>query len=141
MTDAYKSGPYRSVPAAYEPCAVDVTMPYSAYYGSPTESEIGFLKEDDYSSMLRIPNMNLFDKPPYTGTPLSQQTTAYGGDSAFIDLPLNPADPLFTNSPSPTVDEPRTPDSPTGGWATEVAMAGGGGPETFFDVGHSEFPV
>jgi hypothetical protein len=144
MTDTYRSEPYRSVPATYESFPANIPMPqYSPYYGSPIESEVEFMNDEDYGSMLRTSNMDLCNSRSYTGRPLSQQAAACSGDSAFIHLPVNTADPLFINSPSPTADEPRTPDSPTGGWANEAAMAGGGdaNQEFFFDVGYSEFPV
>jgi hypothetical protein len=42
------------------------------------------------------------------------------GYDAYIQLPSDPAEPLFTNSPSPSASEPRTPDSDVPGWHDNV---------------------
>jgi hypothetical protein len=141
---SYRSEPYRSIPARYESFAADDFVPptsfvpnTASYYNSPAESELEFSRE--FGSTLGASNISIYNNRSYCGTPLSHQSTTFG-DSAFIELPLNTADPLFTNSPSPTADEPRTPDSQNAGWANDVAMAEDGS-EFIFDVGYSEFPV
>ncbi|KAF2675866.1 hypothetical protein K458DRAFT_410912 [Lentithecium fluviatile CBS 122367] len=136
--DAYRSDPYpmsRSVPDI--PMPLSAYSPHSPYFGSGSDTDLDYVPED-FGNPLGGSNMELFNRS-YTGTPLSQQSTAVG-DSAYIELPMNPADPLFTNSPSPSADEPRTPEEQgQGGWGDEVALAGGS--QFVFDVAYGEYAV
>jgi hypothetical protein len=147
--DTYRHEPYRSVPT-YSAYTLDAPVPpYSPYFDSPTQSDHSFLDSpSDFSNSMSMPGMDLFNHDinnrSYSGTPFSSsQASMASGDSAYVDLPQNPMEPLFTNSPTPssTLDEPRTPDSQVNlGWGDEAALAGRG--DGFvYDMGTGGFPV
>jgi hypothetical protein len=71
---------------------------------------------------------------------ISQQTATYGsstpmtqpvGDAAYV-LDHNPGEPLFTGSPTPSVDDPLTPNDRRGGWGEDVSM----GVDMYDNLGH-----
>ena len=144
-SDPYRSEPYRSVPASYDAFSTDMPpMPsYAPYYVPSTEPTLEEYPKDNFSSTpIRTPNIDLLNQTSYVGSPpLSDQTVGYGeSSSAYNELSMLPTEPLFTNSPSPPADEPRTPDSPSAGWPNEVALRGTGS-DYIFDMGFSDFPV
>ncbi|KAI4660171.1 uncharacterized protein J4E79_005976 [Alternaria viburni] len=148
---------YRSVPAdAYPP------SPYygsDVDFGYPSSSSS---RTDDFT--LNNPNANvlgphhhahldLFSPPTrsYPGSPMSQhhhdlsrtisahslsQPLPHGlpiGDTAYV-LEQSPEGGLFSNSPSPSADEPRTPVD-QGGWREDVGMGMGMAGCVFEDAG------
>lgn len=138
----YRSEPHittisRSVPFSYDTgFLTDDTYPASPYYASPaSEFELDY-SPDEYSASFITPNMDLFDTRSYNSSPLSQMSSS--GDSAYIHLPLDPSEPLFTNSPSPPADEPRTPESPG---HSEEDIYVNSGTSFVFDTAYSEYPV
>jgi hypothetical protein len=99
----YRSEPHiaRSVPAAFDPPytpAHDQAYPPGPYYGN----EVEYAYNPDHS---KHNGLGFF----------SSAQPFMGGDSAYI-LIQGPSEPLFTNSPTPSADEPRTPMSGSGGW-------------------------
>ncbi|KAJ4299904.1 hypothetical protein N0V90_005151 [Kalmusia sp. IMI 367209] len=122
MNEGYRSEPYqsRSIPtpssfdAIYTPELPMQTTQYppSPYY-SPSGSEVDHLDYaiDSYnSSPLQVPQT-------FHGLPISQQEMVAAYGDGYIHLPIDPAEPLFTNSPSPSTSEPRTPDSGDSSWS------------------------
>lgn len=142
MNEPYRSEPHnfsRSVPSAFDTTYnTDTPMPYppSPYYSSVgSEADLDYSK-DDFGSALGGASLALMPPRSFTGSPLSQGMAACG-DTGYI-LELDPSEPLFTNSPSPTADEPRTPDS-RGRWEEDMAL--GGCAAYTFDTPYSEFPL
>ena len=130
LHDAQRNMQYmsRSVPAAFDPSH----PPPSPYYGS--DVDFGFSSQNskftgsplpaDHHSHSRI---DLFSSAA-GWSPMSQQGGLPIADTAYL-LDHSPTESLFTNSPSPSADEPRTPMDTVGGWQEDVAM----GPECVFD--------
>ena len=90
-------------------------------YGNPVEVRRPGMMQDNFSRAY-----------PTHGLPLSSSPVA--AYDAYIQLPSDPADPIFTNSPSPSASEPRTPDSDVGGptWSDNVFGAlGSTGPLSY----------
>lgn len=105
VLDHYRSSPYaaRSVPSAFEPTYHhnhDMPYPPSPYYGSDIEYVYNHSKPD-------------FGNPTH-GLDLFPQSQAFPtnmmnvGDSAYV-LAQSLSEPLFTDSPTPSAEEPRTP--------------------------------
>lgn len=139
MQDTYRNDQYisRSVPAAFDPSYhgpdSSISYPPSPYYGS--EVDFGYAsRNDDFGSVpvLGHANLNLFSPArSYTGSPISQGMPIT--DTAYV-LDQSPTESLFTNSPSPSTDEPRTPVDH--GWQEDVGM----GPPRVFDDQHGYRP-
>jgi hypothetical protein len=148
MNDNYRGEPYRSVPTGpagiapiFDPES-SMAYPPTPYYGSPVMSEAEFnYSKDDFGSSMDGSNIELFHHQPraYDVSPFTQEMPMCS-DTAYIQEPMNPTDPIiFTNSPSPTADEPRTPDSHVGaGWGDDMMM-GVGGPTMVFDAPYNEY--
>jgi hypothetical protein len=138
VNEHYRSDPYiaRSVPAAFDPAyhtQTPMQYPPSPYYGS--EGDFGYpSKHDpsDFDSPLLSNGLDLFSPASYAGSPLAQGMSI--GDTGYI-LDQNASEPLFTNSPSPTADEPRTPPSP-GIWNEDVSL---GAPCVFDEMAYQEY--
>ncbi|CAN9099549.1 hypothetical protein AA0119_g10232 [Alternaria tenuissima] len=139
MQDTYRNDQYisRSVPAAFDPSYhgpdSSISYPPSPYYGS--EVDFGYAsRNDDFGSVpvLGHAHLNLFSPArSYTGSPISQGIPIT--DTAYV-LDQSPTESLFTNSPSPSTDEPRTPVDQ--GWQEDVGM----GPPCVFDDQHGYRP-
>jgi hypothetical protein len=156
MHDGYRNEQYisRSVPAAFDPSYrgggsgdghASLSYPPSPFYGS--DVDFGYAspsKVDDFgvgggSGVLNHhAHLDLFPPAPrsYEGSPLpsgmSQHDLSQGlphglpiTDTAYV-LDQSPAEGLFSNSPSPSADEPRTPVD-QGGWREDVGMGMGMG--------------
>ncbi|KAH7092515.1 hypothetical protein FB567DRAFT_403295, partial [Paraphoma chrysanthemicola] len=119
MNEHYRSEPYiaRSVPAAFDPAYYTETSmqyPSSPLYGSDVDFTYP-IKADphEFGNPLMGNALDLFSSArSYTGSPLAQGMTM--GDTAYV-LDQNASEPLFTDSPSPPANDPRTPHS-SGGW-------------------------
>lgn len=133
LHDSYRSDAYqsRSVPtpatfdALYTPNLALQNTPYppSPYYSS-SSSEVDAL---DYatsysSSPLQMPQslhpMHSFGSLPMLSHHQDVQASPFA-DSVF-NLPPDPSEPLFTNSPTPPASEPRTPDSEGPVWGSTL---------------------
>jgi hypothetical protein len=127
INEAYRSDPYtsRSVPTSYDPSfdlkTTDITMdnrhsqtPYvhSPYYGS----EADYSMQDDFGSPLGPLDLDLLPARSYPASPLSHGCH----DSAYV-LYQDASEPLFSNSPSPSADDPLTPTSPDIGWGADMS--------------------
>ncbi|KAF2787409.1 hypothetical protein K505DRAFT_421799 [Melanomma pulvis-pyrius CBS 109.77] len=137
MNEGYRSEPYmsmsRSVPTSYNqhfgPSSADIPMSYprSPFYSSETDNGYASM-QDDFGSPLGPPGIDLLPERSYSASPLSQGACH---DSAYV-LFQDPSEPMFSNSPSPPVDEPLTPLSPGVDWG--LASSGlSGGPFIFGD--------
>jgi len=75
-----------------------------------------------------------------TSTPGPVSSPTIRGDMASLQLASDMSEPLFTNSPSPTASEPRTPESPTDGtaWQADEPVLGAGGEPLVFDGTYDE---
>jgi hypothetical protein len=140
MNDQYRSDSYisRSVPAAFDPSYNEAPMPYppSPYYGS--DADFSYASENEHnlgSPLMGHHGMDLFPparqyagSEPMRGLPMGDQT-------AYV-LEQCPDQSLFTNSPTPEADEPRTPPgSQQGGWSEEML----GAPCVFEEMAYSEY--
>jgi hypothetical protein len=102
----------RSVPTALDPSyhrhGFPCSLPTSPYDGS--EADFGYTSQNSDFPDSPMPdgcNMDIFSSAAsYMGSPMSQGIPIT--DTAYL-LHQSPADSLFTNSPSPNPDEPRTP--------------------------------
>lgn len=111
--NAYRSEPFisRSVPSAFDSGLnnVDESMPYpsSLYYGS--EHDYGYgSASSEYGSPLMGPGVDLFPLArSYMGTTMPHGLPIT--DAAFV-MDQSQPESLFTNSPSPSASEPRTPE-------------------------------
>ncbi|KAH7377382.1 hypothetical protein BKA66DRAFT_422378 [Pyrenochaeta sp. MPI-SDFR-AT-0127] len=128
ILDAYRGEPYtaRSVPAAFDPMfnSGEAPIPYqsSPYYGPMVDYVYGS-QEGNFTSPLGSPGMDLFSPAPgctFGSVPHGLPLT----DTAYF-LNQSPTESLFTNSPSPSADEPRTPVS-QGGWNDDSSFATAG---------------
>jgi hypothetical protein len=132
INEAYRSDPYasRSMSTSHDPSfdltPTDVTMashhsqiPYvhSPYYGS----EADYSMQDDFESPLGPPSLDLLPARSYSASPLSHG----GHDSAYV-LYQDVSEPLFSNSPSPSADDPLTPPFPDVGWGVDISGLPGG---------------
>lgn len=87
-------------------------------------SESGFdshhsVQHEDYNSPLMAPHLELLPAVRiYQAIPISHEMSM--SDPHYM-LDQGPTQRLFTNSPSPSADEPRTPESP-GGWNEELSL-------------------
>ncbi|KAF1837173.1 hypothetical protein BDW02DRAFT_492083 [Decorospora gaudefroyi] len=112
----------RSVPSAFDPCYLNQQSPHThSYPYSPYYSDGDFKSDPDFGSPLGGP---LFPPPPlqpraYLGSPMLQGVPIT--DTGYV-LDQSPTASLFTNSPSPTADEPRTPGDLGGGWQEDVGV-------------------
>lgn len=102
VPDYQRNKPYvaRSIPAAFNPPYTNShnqTYPPSPYYGS----DIGYTFNPNHP-----PQHNSLEH-------FSMNSPQFGamGDSAYV-LVQSPSEPLFTDSPTPSAEEPRTP-----GWS------------------------
>jgi hypothetical protein len=125
VQDHYRSQPssVRSVPADLDLSHdnTDISMSYtpSSYYGSDVEYACNPKQNghhNDFSSS-RVRSGNAIDLFP-SAQPFAESMLM--GDVAYI-LAHSPSEPLFTNSPTPSADEPRTPMS-QGGWDDEMSL-------------------
>jgi hypothetical protein len=113
--DHNRNEPYisRSVPAAFDPCySINAPILYAPYYTS-----------DLYTS----PHVNNDYVSPHLGNglevfPPAQLYTGLPGGDAYV-LAQSPREPLFTNSPTPSADEPRTPMSQDA-WNEDAGIIG-----------------
>ncbi|KAF1936844.1 hypothetical protein EJ02DRAFT_447808 [Clathrospora elynae] len=146
---AYRNDAYisRSVPAAFDPSYhgppdSSLRYPPSPYYGSevdfhyssPSSNHNKHRNSDNDFGSPSLANSNspldLFPPPPrsaYTHSPMMGGAGLPITGNAYV-LDHSPTESLFTNSPSPSADEPRTPAS-QGGWLDE----GGVGATCVFD--------
>ncbi|KAF2029475.1 hypothetical protein EK21DRAFT_101096 [Setomelanomma holmii] len=126
MYEHCRNEPYisRSVPAAFDPSYhPDTVMPYppSPYYESDDDFAYNTKHNHglDFGSPMMNNGLDLFaSSRPYNGPPMMHGLPM--GESAYV-LDQNPSEPLFTNSPSPTADEPRTPEA-QGGWDEHLSL-------------------
>ncbi|KAH5009294.1 hypothetical protein HBI24_222110 [Parastagonospora nodorum] len=105
IQDQYRSEPYaaRSVPPAFHPGYANAhtqAYPPSPYYGSDMEYA--------YNPETHKHNNGLDLFPPSQPMMVS--------DSGYV-LVQSPNEPLFTDSPTPSADEPMTPNSVAAGWS------------------------
>lgn len=132
--DSYIS---RSVPVAFDPSyntEAPMQYPPSQYYGS--EVDFGYPSKDgrnNFGGPLMPNGLGLFSHArPYAGSPISQGLSI--GASAYV-LGHSPSEPLFTNSPTPSTDEPQTPMS-QGGWNEDLSL---GAPCVFEEIVYPEY--
>ncbi|KAJ4351862.1 uncharacterized protein N0V89_007206 [Didymosphaeria variabile] len=128
MHDAYRSDPYQSpsrsmpTPATFDSAFNSEMSMYSgspSYY-SPSGSEVDAMEyqPDAYGPATDscVPQQIFHGLP--NGSMSSSPLAAY--NDGYIQLPSDPAVPLFTSSPadtpSPSASEPLTPDSQASGW-------------------------
>ncbi|KAF1978899.1 hypothetical protein BU23DRAFT_190346 [Bimuria novae-zelandiae CBS 107.79] len=143
MNDAYRSEPYqtRSIPtpttfgSAFNS---DMSMYSHNPYYSPTGSEVDHMEypTDSFGNPVEVRRPGMMHEGfahgyPTHGLPMS--SSPVGGYDAYIQLPSDPSDPLFSNSPSPSASEPRTPDSETAGWSDNVFGSMGGAGHLGYD--------
>ncbi|CAO2649860.1 Nn.00g011520.m01.CDS01 [Neocucurbitaria sp. VM-36] len=136
--EAYQNDPYnsRSVPAAFDPMynTSEAPMPYppSPYSGSEVDYAYGS-KPSDFGTSLDGSRFDLFSPPrSYGASPM-----LYGMpmlDAAYM-LDGSPTESLFTDSPSPPADEPRTPVS-QGGWSEQESLCA---PSMFGGLAYREY--
>ncbi|KAF2708163.1 hypothetical protein K504DRAFT_361581, partial [Pleomassaria siparia CBS 279.74] len=121
MNEAYRSEPYmsRSVPTSYDPHfdprSTDISFPqmhsrsypHSPYFGSETDNDYMSM-QDDFGSPLGPPGLDFVSERPYSASPQSQGVCR---DSVYVTY-QDPSGPLFSNSPSPSEEDPLTPSSP-----------------------------
>lgn len=161
MHDAYRSDPFRTpsrsipTPASFDDSfnpdfPLASVYPASPSYYSPSGSEIDAMEyqPDVYGtgSEQRM-SQQMFHGLPHR--PLSSSPLASYSDG-YIQLPSDPAVPLFTRSPtdtpSPPASEPRTPDSQTLGWGDSIYIAMDDSSQADFDLsaygiaGNSDIP-
>lgn len=151
IQDAYRSEPYisRSVPAAFDPSYTSpdalLSYPPSPYYSS--DADFGYSPKlgshDDFGSPLPgHAHLDLFSPAaphvhhPHVARMYMQSPMAPGmglpiSDMSYV-LDQSSGDGLFVESPSPSVDEPRTPGSAQG-WTEEVGLDMGLGQPCVFD--------
>jgi len=150
MQDAYRSDPYqtpsRSMPT---PVRFDSTFAsdMSMYSGSPSytpsgsEADYMEYQPDVYGGPLEPRRLDM-PQQVFHGLSVSSSPLA-DYDNGYFHLPSDPAEPLFTNSPSPSASEPRTPDSEAPGWNDNLFgnMGGmghmGGGFDPYMHLGDS----
>jgi hypothetical protein len=105
-----------------------VAFPPSPFYGSGIEhasSKHGAHHYDQFGSPHMANNgLELFPSTQTFSTPMSMGDTAY-------TLSQSPSEPLFTNSPTPPLDEPTTPMG-QGTWSNDMRV---GSPCSFNDMG------
>lgn len=123
MQDGYRSNPYQTpsrtmpTPATFEPSIrSDMSMYTGSPYYSSSGSEVDHMEyqPNAYSSPLEARRLDM-SQPLLHGLPLSSSTLS-SYDNGYFHPPSDPAEPLFTNSPSPSASEPRTPGSDAPGW-------------------------
>ncbi|EOA86644.1 uncharacterized protein SETTUDRAFT_88512 [Exserohilum turcica Et28A] len=133
LHEAYRSAQHmsRSVPASFDPSyyrsGFSSSHPSSPFHGSDADFGYGSQHGDYPASPLpdSCPVDFLSSAASYVGSPMSQGMPIT--DTACL-LDQSPSDSLFTNSPSPSADEPRTPmDQDL--WHDDVAM----GPSCMFE--------
>jgi hypothetical protein len=129
MNEAYRSEPYvsRSVPTSYDPSfdprSTDIAIPnnhppmqyvHSPCYGSESDYSV----QDDFGSLLGSPGLDLDPLPArsYSASPL-----LHGCRNPAYVLYQDPSEPLFSNSPSPSADDPLTPTSPGLSWGMDIS--------------------
>ena len=139
MNEAYRSEPYlsRSVPASLAPHFENTDYAFSQqnspYYISDTETSYGPIHEE-FGSTLGLYGLDMIPARSYSASPLSREVCH---DSAYVLYP-DPSAPLFSNSPSPSADDPLTPPSPGIEW--DMDMNGlPGGPYIFGDEQATEY--
>ena len=112
----------RSVPSEIGPAFSSGEASTSYTLGPYGENELDAcqgIKHEDYCSPLVAPHLELFPSVRiYPAIPTSHDMVM--NDPHFM-LDQGPTQRLFTNSPSPSADEPRTPESP-GGWNEDLSL-------------------
>jgi hypothetical protein len=123
----------RSVPSEFHLSYnnTDISMPYtsSPYYGSDVEYACRPKQNEHHS--------DFNNSHASSGNPMDLFSRAQSfpeamaiGDTAYTLAAQSPSEPLFTTSPTPSADEPRTPMS-QGGWADEMIL---GAPCSYDDM-------
>lgn len=136
MNDAYRSEPYQSrsipTPATFDSVYnSEMAMFARSPYYSSSSSEIDHLEypNDTFGNPVEVCRPGMMHDTythglpthglPTHGLPMVSSphgSSPLGAYDAYIQMPSDPAEPLFTASPSPTASEPRTPpDSDTHG--------------------------
>ena len=116
----YSHQPYYS-PSGSEADAMEYPIDT---FGNPVEAYRSSMMHGAYSSGF-----------PTNGLPILSSPA--GTCDAYIQLPSDPAEPLFTNSPSPSASEPRTPDSEIPSWNDNVLGSFAG----LNDSGFDHYPI
>ncbi|KAF9732465.1 hypothetical protein PMIN06_004007 [Paraphaeosphaeria minitans] len=154
MHDAYRSDPYQTLsqsmptpatpatPATFDSFCSNMSR-FDMYSNSPSfysssGSEIDAMEYQSdahgTASEQRMPQQ-IFHGLPSASVPSSSLASYSDG---YIQLPSDPAVPLFTNSPtdtpSPSASEPRTPDSQSSGWDGGIYDPMGGPGHAGFDL-------
>ena len=126
--DAYRSDPYmsRSVPTTFDPTypnsEAPIAYPPSPYYESEVDFGYGG-KDGDFGRPLAAPGIDMFPTAKsFTGLPMSHGLSAL---NAPYMLDQSPTESLFTDSPTPSADEPKTPVN-QGVWDEEVRLVAPG---------------
>jgi hypothetical protein len=117
------SEPYtaRSVPAAFSPVYHhgDVRYPPSPYFGTNVDFVYGHHSKlnNDFGNQTHSNDMELFPQPHSFPNQAMQMIP----ESAYV-LTQSPSEPLFTDSPTPSAEEPRTPMSVSGSGFGEMDL-------------------
>ncbi|KAF1952873.1 hypothetical protein CC80DRAFT_168116 [Byssothecium circinans] len=158
----YRSDPCRSVPTGGStnlPPKFDTDGNFSSFPSSPSCNspvmpavEFGYGKDDfgryvfgSGPSSTSTSTVRASHSRAYNDSPFTQDMPLCAGDTAYLQDPAHMADPMiFANSPSPTADEPRTPEPHLGGGWGDDWMLGPGmhhGHMIVADTPYNEFPV
>lgn len=141
MHDTYINPQYmsRSVPSAFDPPYLrpDSSISYAPSAQSGSDMEFSYHplpnKSESYTASplhSHHPHLDMFPRAaarPYIGNHHPMPHGLSISDTGYV-LDQSPTESLFTNSPSPTADEPRTP-MDQGCWQEDVDM----GPTCVFD--------
>ena len=136
MNDAYRSEPYQArsiaTPATFDSIFNPAEVPmysHSPYY-SPSVSDVEAMEYpiDTFGNPVEVRRPAMMHEYLTHGlrTHGLSMSSPIGSYDACIQLPSDPAEPLFTNSPSPSASEPLTPDSDGTGWNDDVFASMGG---------------
>lgn len=143
FSDAFRSEPYQSrsipTPTTFDPTfSADIGMYSHGPYYSPSGSEVDVMEypTDVFGNPVEVHRSSMLHGSfthglSSQGLPMS--SSPIGGYDAYIQLPSDPAEPLFTNSPSPSASEPRTPESDVAGWHDNVFGSIGSAGQLSFD--------
>lgn len=147
LDNVYRSEPHntRSIPtpASFDSgFSSDMPMCSPLPYYSPSSSEVDTMEypTDTFGNPVETYRPNMVHGPctnglPINGLPMLPRSTGVCG--TYIQLPSDPAEPLFTNSPSPSASEPRTPDSDIHNWNDNIL----GSIPGLGDSGFDHYPI
>jgi hypothetical protein len=126
LNDVHNTEPYasRSVPRVSE-SMLDVPLPSPCVLSPshPLEDQFVYSDTDSFGKSPALSRLGIYPAMQgYMSSPTSHSQGALGTEQRFMLHP-SPSTSFFTDSPSPTIDEPSTPDFKCD-WAQDMPLCG-----------------